>query len=410
MERNKTHPVVSSNHYFGSLESLRGIAALLIAGFHIPWWNPARSIAFMDSAYLMVDFFFVLSGFVIFHSYAKKLNTGSDIAQFMWLRFWRLFPLHLAFLLVFLAFEFIKFYSRENFGIEPSVPPFLQNNTATFISGLFLAHGMGLHDFLSFNYPSWSISVEFYTYLVFAGVIYFGRTQNTYIFLASLLVLFSASKLVVLGVGDLDVTYDYGIYRCVAGFFLGTLTYLLYARLRASSLIASFGETTLARMAPLFTIMFLIAFLTYKPGGMWDFAFPVISTILILLLTLFPDTSLSKLFDKKTFRWLGRVSYSVYMVHFAVIYIFSQFVRYIVGQDWTASPIIGDTFSVSFLAICLIAWIATLASILLVAHFTYKWIEVPFRDKSRQFDLRARLKKSNPIEPIRLASPKNSRL
>ena len=45
------------------------------------------------------------------------------------------------------------------------------NNSYSFLLNVFLLHSMGLIDYLSWNAPSWSISVEFYTYLVFGLVV-----------------------------------------------------------------------------------------------------------------------------------------------------------------------------------------------------------------------------------------------
>ena len=57
----------------------------------------------------MVDVFFVLSGFVIFYAYYGKLGSIGGVRHFVWLRFWRLYPLHFTFLIVFLFIEVIKF-------------------------------------------------------------------------------------------------------------------------------------------------------------------------------------------------------------------------------------------------------------------------------------------------------------
>ena len=48
------------------LESIRGLAALLVVFYHIPKWNPLLEIGIINNGYLMVELFFVLSGFVIY--------------------------------------------------------------------------------------------------------------------------------------------------------------------------------------------------------------------------------------------------------------------------------------------------------------------------------------------------------
>ena len=89
--------------FFAPLESLRGLAALVVVIFHAVWTNPVTGLHFFRNGSLMVDFFFVLSGFLITHSYGGKLRSFTECVRFLFLRIGRLYPLHLAFLLVFLA-------------------------------------------------------------------------------------------------------------------------------------------------------------------------------------------------------------------------------------------------------------------------------------------------------------------
>jgi peptidoglycan/LPS O-acetylase OafA/YrhL len=84
---------------FETLDSWRGICALLVAVFHMPLAGALAGNQFIRGSYLFVDFFFVLSGFVIAHAYGAKLTRGEGLAKFMVTRFGRLFPLH-AFMLL----------------------------------------------------------------------------------------------------------------------------------------------------------------------------------------------------------------------------------------------------------------------------------------------------------------------
>ena len=60
------------------LDSWRGICALLVALFHFPTSSTISQSAFVGSSYLFVDFFFVLSGFVIASSYGNRLNQPDE--------------------------------------------------------------------------------------------------------------------------------------------------------------------------------------------------------------------------------------------------------------------------------------------------------------------------------------------
>ena len=76
--------------HFAALDSIRGIAALSVVLFHIGWRDIVGDLSYARNSYLMVDLFFVLSGFVIFYAYGARLKSIPDVSRFMWLRFWRL--------------------------------------------------------------------------------------------------------------------------------------------------------------------------------------------------------------------------------------------------------------------------------------------------------------------------------
>src|SRR5260370_10521059 len=80
--------------HFRVLDSWRGIAALLVALFHLNVYSAIYSLDFFRNAYLFVDFFFVLSGFVITHSYGGRMGTRESVGTFAIRRFHRLCALH----------------------------------------------------------------------------------------------------------------------------------------------------------------------------------------------------------------------------------------------------------------------------------------------------------------------------
>ena len=75
-----------------SLTTLRGVAALMVAIFHTPALFGAKAL--LPHAYLAVDFFFVLSGFVLTHAYAGPISEGLGFWRFTGLRLARLYPLY----------------------------------------------------------------------------------------------------------------------------------------------------------------------------------------------------------------------------------------------------------------------------------------------------------------------------
>ena len=82
----------SPKQTFAALDGVRGIAALAVMMFHIAWW-PHFGRPF-PSAYLAVDLFFALSGFVVAHAYSPRLSQGMSPWGFLRLRVVRLWPLY----------------------------------------------------------------------------------------------------------------------------------------------------------------------------------------------------------------------------------------------------------------------------------------------------------------------------
>src|SRR5450432_1063232 len=88
--------------YLTTLTPLRGIAALLVVIFHcnlmLMKWLPDGYTQLITSGWLWVDFFFVLSGFIMSYVYAKYFFEGctwEDYKKFIGARFARVYPLHL---------------------------------------------------------------------------------------------------------------------------------------------------------------------------------------------------------------------------------------------------------------------------------------------------------------------------
>src|SRR5690606_39856368 len=67
-----------------------------------------RDWGFIQHSYLFVDYFFVLSGFVIAHAYAGRLATARDGRRFMVRRLGRVWPLHVLVLAAFIGLELAR--------------------------------------------------------------------------------------------------------------------------------------------------------------------------------------------------------------------------------------------------------------------------------------------------------------
>ena len=90
-----------------ALTGVRGLAAWWVVFFHfreylVPY-VPSSALAVMAHGNLAVDLFFVLSGFVIYYTYAGHLGSRSEIRLFFIKRVARIYPLHLLTLLAYVG-------------------------------------------------------------------------------------------------------------------------------------------------------------------------------------------------------------------------------------------------------------------------------------------------------------------
>jgi peptidoglycan/LPS O-acetylase OafA/YrhL len=363
-----------SRAYFVALESLRGIAAIVVVIIHAPWLNPLSKTNFFQNGGLMVDMFFVLSGFVISYSYGKRLGNFAEVRRFMLLRLARLYPLHLAFLLVFLGIEFSR-YAAQQAGVPMANPPFQVNSFAALLENLLLLHAMGLQPDVTFNAASWSISTEFYAYLLFAMLVTLIGFRRRFIVIAVALIAVSVVQLLNGGQTMLpDTAIPFAFFRCVAGFFLGALTYQIYAHARPPQL----GDWYVT-----ITAVMLIALMTSPLTGYWSYAVPVATAALILSLALYPASHIAQMLCVKPLIWLGKVSYSTYMVHSAVLWFLRRVISrafHLISNEGAETGLIQTR---PLLAVAMLALYVAL--VLLLSQFTYKLIEAPGRDLGKRW-------------------------
>lgn len=365
--------IPKSHAFFSALESMRGIAALGVVLFHIAWTFPLHNIGLIRNGYLMVDLFFVLSGFVISHSYGKRIETARDVVKFIWIRLGRLYPLHFILLFVFLGIEIAKYIAEHKYGLVANKTAFTSNNIFSFMSNLLLVQALGFHDKATYNLPAWSISTEFYTYIIFAIILVLLRTRVALVCMSALLVFISIS------VDSSEISHN--VFRCVEGFFAGVIAYHFYVSLGGRQLYKS--EHWWYKHVPgLFSFTGLIVFLSMKDGTGPDVLILPLFAVLIVSIAATPNGLLSTILEVAPLVWIGKISYSVYMVHVAVIWSFSQVLRVVLktpqvidvnGEPLlTPHPVAGALFLT-----------AAVACILILSQLTYTYIEDPYRKKSK---------------------------
>jgi peptidoglycan/LPS O-acetylase OafA/YrhL len=350
------------------LESIRGLAALLIVFHHIPKWNQILDIGIINNAALMVELFFVLSGFVMFNSYIDKIVEKKDLIRFCFLRFGRLYPVHIIFLFVYVLIELTKYIAQIKFGIvSMNGVPFKENNIYAFFKNILLIQSVLPNQPLTFNGPSWSISVEFYTYLIFGLItLYF---KNTKIILFSLIATISLVMLAT------KFTFGFDpMLRCLAGFFIGILTGSVMKNVKL----------LLPKQFSFLVFTLIILFIQLKSTKDSGLIIYILTALLIASLLISPKSLFSRFLKLKAFTWLGTVSYSLYMSHSAIIWLINQVLRVVLKRPDIVNAIGVSTTQLSVFE-TLAACSVIIVSVLIVSAIIYEFIEKPLRERSRRF-------------------------
>lgn len=357
------------------LDVLRGCCALLVVFYHVMFLHPGRDLNLFRNASLFVDFFFVLSGFIMLHNYGS-LPRWSDFRQFIGLRLFRTYPLHLAMLLVFLAYETAQYVLVELYHLPTTTPPFSDSNTYTFALNLFLLNGVGLAP-LSFNTPSWSISTEFWAYVLFGvSVMALPGKRSKLALLFVGIALASLALLATRPEPGLTIRPEMFLPRCLFGFFLGAA--LRIGIDRADHVRVTIAEAQLGTLAQTLAIALavgLVSIVTVSTRELELFT-PFAFALLIASFVFWPETALIQWINgNSALLWLGKVSYSVYMVHQIVLQVIEAFMKLILHAPARAPDhvlLIGYGHGALALAF-------TLTVLLVTAGLSHRFIEEPAR-------------------------------
>lgn len=304
-----------SDSRFYSLDVFRGLAALSVTAGHfiiegtypidgrIPQAEQV-SILWNFSFIYAVDFFLVLSGFVLAHSYLHKMDIS--FRDFALRRFFRMYPLHLLTLVATLCI-FIVF----GFGIAPY---------DVALHALFI-HNLGIGPAgVAFNAPAWTISVEFWINVSVFLALLKAKRDNALTWVGFVAVALTCFALVAWGTGHLNVnSEDYkrvlnsGLLRCLGSFIVGMLVYEIYRKTR--------GWSPHIWMVAASLVVFLATIMILPGHSLLGFLTPPIFALIILVVASAEKATL-KYFRPLVF--LGDVSFSVYLVHHPIIRLFRE--------------------------------------------------------------------------------------
>lgn len=295
-----------------SLTGIRALAAFLVLFLHADQNIPIgiTHIGVMSRGYLGVDLFFLLSGFILTYVYFDTMErpSGRKFAIFMWHRFIRLYPVHIA----VLAALVIVVLGTERLGLNLRSPEAFTFGALPW--QVLLVHAWGVTEQVSWNVPSWSISAEWFAYLCFPLVaVGLGRVLDLRLLLAIAAASLGTAALIfsMAGWGLSGAWIAPSALVRIAGSFVCGAALCRYAVLRDALERKSTFNDAAAMIA-------LAAFLVLPSFGAPDFALIALLAVFISTLAMSSGVT-ARLFSLAAMVWLGEISYSLYLVHFPVL-------------------------------------------------------------------------------------------
>lgn len=289
------------------LDVLRFLASAAIVAFHyraLMDWTPTPVVKVaLDTLRFAVDLFFVISGVVMADLYRDRLTSRAAYGDFLRRRVARLLPLHYA----TLAFCIALAVTAGLMGFTLSSPEVF--SASCIAPNLFMLQAFNTCHHLSFNGPSWSISAEMGLYLALPLLLALSarRALAFGLVVASIVLLFAIRA--PLQTDWTNWTYDFGVIRAVPSFVLG--------------LALGRSDDILARLPRprLLLALALLAFLAASLLPVGDIV-RLVATYLIVVFGLAADRRGVASRLVLTAAPLGRLTYSLYMLHMPVALIF----------------------------------------------------------------------------------------
>jgi peptidoglycan/LPS O-acetylase OafA/YrhL len=348
-----------------ALTSIRGVAAWFVVLFHIRLsiaGLPAPIGAVLDKGYLAVDFFFLLSGFVIWMSWSERLRAGgfAAVPEFLKRRIARIWPLHLFMLGFGLFLAFALFATGRD---TPQFP------FAELPLHVLLLQNWGFTSALSWNDPAWSISCELAAYLLFPLLVLAidWRRVPTPAVLATITALLVLLHMAFALRGETTLGLDIprlGLIRCILEFACGTAIAALWMRWRETWHLPAIACTAAA----------LVLLAGWIAGPLPEtLAVPAAFAALLLALALTAGKPGNPL-EGRALHYLGEISYATYLGHFLLWFAFKLM-------------LVSDAHAVAPPLIALY-----LALVLASSAALYHWVERPAQRRLNALSLRRPLR------------------
>lgn len=358
-----------------ALSGARAIPPLILVMFHFCEGHGYRGFRWFDmlaaKGYLWVEFFFALSGFILYHVYASRTDEfwrGRAYPIFLRARLIRLYPLHLFMLLFILALAIVLRALAAHGGYvsiyDQPYHPYL--TWQSFIANIFLVQAWNLFPALSWNGVAWFVSVEFLLCLLFPVYLLLARGGAWRGFV---LVAAGIGGLVALNMKSkhgLDITFHNGIFRGMSDFAVGIGLSVIYDFAKSSGRAPlPTAVHSLAQLAVLGGLFYAIYYTGWSHNS--HDIYTVLPMMALVFVLSFDRGFLASALSMRVPMILGEWSYAIYIGQTAWL----QFIRFVEQRlyppdgtillGWRWADFIWWVEPLTLLAVC-IAWGALLAT------------------------------------------------
>lgn len=324
-------PAQGPDRRFATLDGMRGVAAICVMMLHSA--DPGLR-TLVGSGYLAVDFFFMLSGFVLAFAYSPRLERGLGAGEFFALRLARLYPYYVLGLVLGIAYYALFHVLRHDLHLRQTLIPLGFN-------AFFLPVMVPIPDsknlLFPFNGVAWSLFWEMVANLILVASFAWLRSSRLIVLIVAGA---AAMALCVFFFGSLDAGIDHrtfwgGAARVIFTFFAGVGLYRLWKR-----------GASVPYAHPGFLILLLAATLAIAPGQyrpVYD-----LGVVLIVYPVLVLAGAGKRHGDPELPGWLNRIfhvvgarSYGLYAIHVPLMVIISTFVSQVFGLKSQAVGTVG---------------------------------------------------------------------
>jgi peptidoglycan/LPS O-acetylase OafA/YrhL len=342
-----------------TLDGMRGLAAIAVALYHF-------DIYLMPHGYVAVDFFFVLSGFVLYRSYLPRFGDGLGFGRFMAQRFARLYPLFMLGTLLGGALALLAILRNDPRAM--TLPDFL----TTLVAHAAMLPSPVTLPYYPWNVPSWSLFFELVANIaLFALLFRLPRLALVAICLVSALgmvpiILDNGSG----NIGALWGEHGVAFMRTAFSFTLGIIIAMLPER-RANPVSQGGHAIRGASWRGIGCIAAIAVLLAMPVPSEWTAVYDLSIILFFSPVLVYLGSRVEPVrFAAPAAAFVGEVSYALYAVHWSFIEPVRDFVRYTGLQPIPAATL--------FLTLMLVgAWAAV------------RWYDLPLRRRLTALLLRA---------------------